>query len=89
METITISFPGLARLLHGLDCADSHIVVVREEGIDLLACVRQQPLHDLVALVAEEIAVLRGDDAVIRVVFYHFLEPDGPVDGWGGAYRTL
>src|SRR5208337_2055928 len=76
-------------LLHGLDRADRHVVVMREKSVDLPVLPRQDPLHDLVALVLEEIPAFRGDYLIVRIVLYHFLEADSPVYSWSGADRAL
>ena len=56
-----------AGFLDGLDGADRHVVVVREQHVDLLAFGLEERLHDFLALGAREVAGLRADDLVARI----------------------
>ena len=65
--TILMSLPGfLPGLLDRLDRAEAHVVVVREEDVDVRVRL-QEGLHDLLALRPGEVTGLRGDDLEVRV----------------------
>ena len=65
-----ISCAGLEpRLLDGLDRADGHVVIVREQHVDLLlAFGLDEGLHHFLALGAREIAALRAHDLEARIL---------------------
>ena len=61
-------FSGLqAEFLDGFDGAERHVVVVREQHIDVAAAFLQKPAHDFRSLVHREIG-RRRNQAIVNVV---------------------
>ena len=68
MDTMGMSRAGLETgFLDGLDGADRHVVVVREQHVDLARLGLEEGLHDFLALGAREVTGLRADDFQARV----------------------
>src|SRR5690606_5563813 len=65
----------------GLDSADGHVVVVREQHVDAAAFGLEEGFHHFLALGPGEVAALRAHDLEARVGFNDFLEAAHAVVG--------
>src|SRR5690606_3119575 len=75
--------------LDGLDRADGHVVVVREQHVDAPGLGLEEGLHHFLAPGPGEVAALRAHDLEAAVALDHFLEAAHAVVGRGRTHRAL